>query len=405
MDYVRRTTCRSCSFDLTEVLDLGSMPLANNFLTEDKLEAPEYQFPLSLAFCRSCFLAQVPDVVDPELLFKDYLYTTGSSPVLVKHFEELAAKLRPFLSKSTDLAIDIGGNDGTLLAYLKGYPTINVDPALNLRGRNEDKGISFIPHLFSDKLSHEILLTYGKAKVITATNAFAHSDHIEDMAQGVADLLDDEGVFVLEVHWVKNLLEGGYDQIYHEHLCYYSLHSLIELLEPFGLTVFAAKIIPIHGQSLRVFVSKSATFAGASVEAILSEERQRRLTDVNTYLEFGKKVERNKDKLRRGLANLRKQGKRIAGYGAAAKGNILLNYCKIHPHLVEYLVDSSPLKQGLYSPGVHIPVKAPEYLQNDRPDYVLLLAWNYADDILKKEQLVRDLGTKFIIPIPEVSIV
>ena len=407
MNYVRRATCRNCNYPLTEVLDLGMMPLANAFLAGEKLEAPEYQFPLSLAYCSDCFLVQVPDVVDPDLLFKDYVYTTGSSPVLVRHFEKLAGQVQKLLTEPTDLVVDIGGNDGTFLSFLKPFGAVlNVDPALNLKPLSHSKDVEFLHSFFNSVTAHEIVSKYGQAKVITATNAFAHSDYVEDMAKGVATLLRDDGVFIAEVHWVKDLIESGcWDQIYHEHLCYYSLHSFQELIRPYGLTVFDVEIIPTHGRSLRVSACKDPLRTWPSVEMILQTELRSGLTDVSTFLNFGQKVARNKDKLRRGLANLRQRGHKIAGYGAPAKGNVLLNYCKIYPHLVEYLVDSSPLKQGLYSPGTHIRVEKPEYLYANRPDYVLLLAWNYKDAILEKEQKLRDLGTKFIIPVPEVSIV
>lgn len=405
MDYVRRDDCRSCGKPISQVLDLGSMPLANSFVSVEKLEAPEYKFPLSLAFCPHCYLAQVPDVVDPELLFRDYAYTTGSSPALVRHFENLAGVLHRFTVDSQDTVVEIGGNDGTLLSFLKPFcKVINVDPALNLADLNS--GVTYIPAFFNHLSAQDIIREYGRAKVIVATNSFAHSDLIKDMAKGVSVLLRDDGVFVFEVHWVKNLLEDNcWDQIYHEHLCFYSLHALKNLLEPLDFHIFDVKIIPVHGQSLRVFASKQTEMVWPSVEMVLKAEREAGLTGISTFLSFGQKVTHNKDRLRTGLTNLRKRGARIAGYGAPAKGNVLLNYCKIHPHLVQYVTDTSKLKQGLYTPGVHIPVRSPDVLVTDRPDYLLLLAWNYKDSILEKEQKLRDYGVKFIIPVPEISIV
>jgi len=218
-------------------------------------------------------------------------------------------------------------------------------------------------------------------------------------------LLADDGAYVFEVHWVGNLIgDGGFDQIYHEHLCYYSLLALNRLVESAGLHIFDVEFVPIHGKSLRVFAGKKQEKTKA-VDDIFALEREIGLDKVETFQQFSRKVEKNKIDLLELLIQIKKEGKKIAGYGAPAKGNTLLNFIGIGPDIIDYLTDTTPMKQGLYSPGIHIPVVSPDKLISDKPDYILLLAWNYADAILKKETALREGGTKFIIPVPEVKII
>jgi hypothetical protein len=367
-DYHRRTTCRCCkNGDLTQVLDLGLMPPANAFLKREDFDA-EKRYPLTLAYCRDCALIQVPDVVDPSVLFNSaYAYETGVSVPMVEHFKRYAEEaVFPLVSKD-DLVVDIGGNDGTLLSF-------------------------------------------GHAKVITANNVLAHVDDVVDFLRGVRHLLADDGTFIFEVHWVKDLLDRtGYDQIYHEHLCYFSLYSLTRMLDAAGLEIFDAEIVPMHGRSLRVKACKSRVEcvkgATQSYHDILAAELVAGLDKADPYIAFGHRVEAKRHVLRDLLYDLKDGGAVIIGYGAPAKGTTLLNYCGIGPETLDCVVDTSPLKQGRYVPGVHVPVVGPELLDSDRIDYVLLLSWNYADYILEKEKELRDAGTKFILPFPEISVV
>lgn len=407
-DCTHNTTCRICGGgDLVKVLDLGSTPPANAYLEKEDLNKEEKYFPLALYFCRTCTLAQLLDVVNPEILFKNYHFLTGASAPSIEHFKCYASEvIKPIISSKDDLVIDIGGNDGVLLSFIKEYARVlNVDPADNLAPLSEEKGIPFYPAFFTSKIADDIISKHGSAKVVVANNVFAHTDPIRDVFIGISKLIGEDGTFIFEVHWVKHLVDGGaFDQIYHEHLCFYSLHAAKYLVEATGMNIFDVEVVPTQGQSLRIYVGKNRTEKN-SVQKILAIEKESGLTGEKTFLEFGSKVSENKEKLQRILSNLKTEGKRIVGYGAPAKGNTLLNYYGIGPDTIEYLTDTTTLKQGLYSPGMHIPIVSPERLLVDSPDYVLLLAWNFKDLILEKEKELREKGVKFIVTVPEIVVV
>jgi hypothetical protein len=407
-DYKRNKVCRICGgSDLVPVLDLGATPPANAYLRKEDLDAPEPTFPLGIHFCKDCTLVQVLDVVNPEILFKNYHYVTAASQPTIVHFKKYSEDaIRPFLTSKDDLVVDIGGNDGLLLSFIKDEARVlNVDPADNLAPLSEEKGVPFHTAFFTSDIADELIVKYGHAKVITANNVFAHTDPLRDVFNGVAKFLAEDGVFVFEVHWVKNLIEQGcFDQIYHEHLCFHSLHALKYLVEASGMSIFDVEIVPMQGQSLRVYVAKNRQ-PEPVVAQILAEEEVAGLTTEEGYQSFSDLVEGNKQKLTALLRELKMDGKKVVGYGAAAKAQTLLNYFDIGPETLDYLIDSTPLKQGLYSPGKHIPIVHPDTLKSDTPDYILLLVWNYADAILEKEKALREKGVKFIIPVPEVRII
>ena len=362
---------------------------------------------MRLYFCSVCSLVQLCDVVNPAVLFKNYHYITSASKPLAEHFRLLGAEvLRRFIKTKKDLIIEIGSNDGALLGSIKKRcRTIGVDPAENIAKAANRKGVKTICAFFSGRLSEKIVRQYGHAKVVIANNVVAHINDLHELFLGVKNLLTADGVFIFEVHWVGNLIgSGGFDQIYHEHLSYFSLHSLNHLAQSVGLTMVDVVLFPVHGQSMRVYVGKTKQ-RNKSVAAFLTMEKKRGLNKIKTYNTFSKKIEDNKKKLVRLLFNLKKQKKKIIGYGAPAKGNTLLNYFKIDNKIIDFITDTTPLKQGLYTPGTHIPIFAPEKAREERPDYVLLLSWNYADTILKKEKDLQKEGAKFIIPVPETRIV
>ena len=407
-DYTHRTTCRVCGgVDLVKVLDLGSMPPANAFLKKEDLGNPEASFPLALYYCRTCSLAQLLDVVNPEILFKNYHFLTSASFPSVEHFKRYAEEaVLPLISSSNDLVVDIGGNDGVLLSFIKGHSRVlNIDPAENLAPISEKNGVPFYPAFFTSQTADDILAKYGQAKIVTANNVFAHTDPLRDVFDGVAKLIGKDGTFIFEVHWQKHFIEeGAFDQIYHEHLCFHSLHALKHLVESAGMKIFDVQIVPMQGRSLRVFAAKSRT-ASPNVECILAEEKAAGLTHEAALRSFAQKIETNKNKLLSILKELKAAGKKIIGYGAPAKGNTLLNYYGIGPDILDYLTDTTTLKQGLYSPGMHIPIVSPEKFLTDTPDYILLLAWNFRDAILEKEKALREKGVKFIITVPAVEII
>jgi len=406
-DYVHKTTCRVCEgADLVKVLDLGFTPPANAYLREEDLAKPEGSFPLVLYYCRTCSLAQLLDVVAPEILFKNYHFLTSASFPSVAHFKKYAEDaIRPFIASPEDLVIDIGGNDGVLLSFVKEFARVlNVDPADNLAPFSEANGVPFYPAFFTSQTADDILVKHGEAEVVTANNVFAHIDPLRDVFKGVAKLIGEDGTFIFEVHWQKHLLEeGAFDQIYHEHLCFHSLHALQHLATSAGMTIFDVKVVPEQGQSLRVFAGRNR-IPTARVRQLLSEERSAGLTSEAAFHSFAKKVEANKTKLLALLQELKAAGKKITGYGAPAKSTTLLNYYGIGPELIDYLTDTTILKQGLYSPGMHIPIVSPDRLLSDTPDYILLLAWNFKEAILEKEQALRDRGVKFIVAVPEVAV-
>lgn len=410
-DFIHKNNCRVCKGNnLIKILDLGTMPLANNLLREDDLKKSEPKFPLAVYFCKDCNLLQLLDLVNPEILFKHYFYQTSTSRPLAEHFVELGNNLADrFIDKKDDLFIDIGGNDAVLLDNIKNRcRVLNIEPARNIAEISKNKGVETVCEFFNKGVAEKIREKYGLAKVVTATNVFAHIDDLESVLKGIEILIGDKGVFVFEVHWAANLLGlagiGGFDQIYHEHLSYFSLLAVEKLINRFNLKIFDIKTVPIHGQSLQVYVGKN-NVSLESVKEFLEKERKMGLDNLETYLNFSKEVEKNKKELSDLLLRLKKENKKIVGYGAPGKGTTLLNYFQIGKEILDFIIDDSPLKQGNYVPGVRIPIAAREKLEECRPDYLLLLAWNYEESILQKEQKLRKEGVKFIIPVPKVKII
>ena len=405
-----RAGCRICgNSDLQKILDLNEMPPANAFLSKEDLDKPEPKFPLIVHFCKTCGLLQLLDVVSPSVLFRNYHYVTSASKPLVDHFEKMARELADtFTTSKSDLFLEIGGNDGILLAAVKDRcRVLNIEPAENVAELSRQKGVPALSDSFSfDKnFAERVLREYGPAKVIVANNVIAHIDDIRSVFEGVGHLIRADGIFVFEVHWVGNLIgNGGFDQVYHEHLSYFSLTALNHFVNQLGLSIFDVKLVPIHGESLRVYVGIDQE-QKKSVAEFLAREKKFGLDQPGAYEHFAKKVEKNKKELRDVLFKIKKEGKKIIGYGAPAKGNTLLNYFGIGNDILECITDTTPFKQGLYSPGMRVPIYHPDKIKERKPDYILLLAWNYADAILEKEKALREQGVKFIIPVPEVKIV
>ena len=406
--YIHKNTCRICHKRNPEkILDLGKTPPANAFLQKKELTKKEERFPLRLYFCDRCSLVQLLDIVDPALLFGKYLFLTSASAPSVSHFQSYGQEImRRFVKRQNDLVIDVGGNEGVLLDGLKKKcRVLNVEPARNVAALSSTKGMETVTDFFSSVLAKRILKKYGEATVVTANNVLAHTDPIQDVFEGIKLLISRSGVVIFEVQWVKNLIgDGGFDVVYHEHVSFYSLHALKNLLDPLGLKIFDVKIVPTQGQSLRVYAGLGRE-AKPSVQKILKEEKRLGLTSAKTFSGFSKKVSAGKKELLRLLCELKKRNKRIVGYGAPAKGNTLLNYYGIDRNALDYITDSTPLKQGCFTPGTHIPIFPPEKLRRDDVDYILLLSWNFADDILEKEKALRKRGVKFIIPFPKVRII
>jgi SAM-dependent methyltransferase len=403
------TECRSCgSPELDEVLSLGRTPLANALLTESELTKPEATFPLDLVFCPRCALVQITETVPPEKLFGHYLYLSSFSDTMLEHSEELAGRL--IKGRSLDgnsLVVEIASNDGYLLQFYAraGIPVLGIEPAANVARVAEDRGIATLVRFFGEDLARELRDSGRRADVIHANNVMAHVADLNGVVAGIALALKDDGVAVIEVPHVKVMIDRlEFDTIYHEHLCYFSLTALQPLFKRHGLEIVDVFEIPLHGGSLQVY----AALTGSPSERVCKLVEDERAAGVGTsdfYRDFGQRVRRLKQSLVEMLADLKSGGRRIAAYGASAKGSTLLNYCGIGRDTLDFVVDRSTLKQGLYTPGTHLEIKPPEALRAERPDHVLLLTWNFADEILGQQAEYRSQGGRFIIPVPEPMIV
>jgi len=354
-------------------------------------------------------MVQLAQVVAPEIMFKDYAYLTGSSAPMKTHFTEMAERVIANLDlPAGSLVADIGSNDGTLLNQFKqrGMRVLGIEPATNVAELAERNGIDTVNEFFGEKTAQFISHQKGRAKVITATNVFAHVNDLDDFMQGIITFLDDRGVFVIEVPYLVDMLTRvEFDTIYHEHLSYFSLRPLMALFKRFEMSIIDVERIRVHGGSIRVYAGKGKKKLSGAAADLLKFESEARLDDVATCQEFAEGVNRIKIELTTLLKELKAKGHSIAGYGASAKGNILLNFCKIGTDIIDYVSDTTPFKQGLYTPGMHIPIAQETRIHDSPPDYTLLLAWNYAEEILSKEHRYRQAGGKFIVPSPRPRII
>lgn len=387
------------------------MPLANKFLREDELKLPEHFFPLNVYFCNDCGLVQLVNIVDKETLFSEYAYFSSGSKTFVNHSERLAEEIvSRFLPKSGSLVVEIGSNDGVLLKPLNLLKsrTLGVEPASNVAKVARGAGIETLDVFFTEQLAKHILEEKGPAEVIVCCNVFNHIDDLDSVMKGIDLLLNKDGVLVIEVPYLIDLIErNAFDTMYHEMHSYFAVKPLMRLFQKFGMEIFDVKRFDLHGGSIRVYVrrTKSGSIISDSVRTLISIEDQMKLDSYETSLKFAAEIQALKDMLVNLLRDLKSHGKTIVGYGAPAKGNILLNYCKIGTDILDYIVDVTPYKQGLYTPGMHIPVRPIEAFKQDSPDYALLLPWNFANEILQREQQYRDAGGKFIIPLPKPKVV
>jgi hypothetical protein len=407
----RRADCRLCgSRDLELVFQLEPTPPANAFVPKEEAGKSQTRFPLDVWFCRSCHHVQLRDIVDPDVLFSNYVYVSGTSPVFVRHFEDYAADLiRRFSPKPGSLAVDIGSNDGTLLKFFKraGLKTLGIDPARDIAAKATQDGIETLCAFFTPELAARIRKDFGPAAILTANNVFAHADDLRGIAQGARDLLADDGVWAFEFSYLLDVVEQTlFDTIYHEHLAYHCLGPLDRFLNSCGLEVIEVQRVSSHGGSLRVIAQKSGGPhpRGGSVEELLAVERKAGLDRPETFKKFALDIESRKKELSELLHRLKKEGKTIAGFGAPAKATTLMHHFGLGADILDFVIDDSPLKQGLLTPGLHIPVLPATSLYDKKPDYVLILAWNFAESIMKKHQAFRDGGGKFIVPLPHLEV-
>jgi SAM-dependent methyltransferase len=403
--------CRSCSSDELElILSLGRTPLANALVSEEDLSHPEETYPLDLVFCPACTLVQITETVSPEKLFRNYLYFTSFSDTMMAHAEALAARLIDELGlNGTSLVVEIASNDGYLLQNYQraGIRVLGVEPAVNVAEVARERGIPTISEFFGAELAETLGEQGDRADLVHAHNVLAHVPDLNGFVRGIALLLKRDGAAVIEVPYVKDMIDRiEFDTIYHEHLCYFSLTALDRLFCRHDLVLADARRVSIHGGSLQLLVRPAAAASSsAAVEQLLAEERAWGVENAEGYAAFAKKVEELGHSLRELLGDLKDNGKRIAAYGAAAKGSTLLNAFEIDSRIIDFVVDRSTYKQGLYVPGVRLPISAPERLLDEQPDYALLLTWNFADEILSQQAEYRSRGGKFIIPLPEPRVV
>jgi len=410
-DCRRRHTCRLCGGrDLTLVVRLTPSPPANAFVGEAAKSKDQPHFPLDVFLCGGCAHVQLLDVVDPRLLFEDYVYVSGTSSVFVEHFAKYAeAVVKRFKPRPGDLVVDIGSNDGTLLRKFKdrGLRVLGVDPARSIAKRATEAGIETIANFFTPALAVEIRDKYGPAALITANNVFAHADDLAGLRDGASSLIAPDGVFVFEVSYLMDVVEKTlFDTIYHEHLAYHSVKPLRRFFEAGGMELFAVQRVDAHGGSLRGMAGLAGGphAADGTIERLIAGEVRAGLDHVKTFLAFAEHIEDLGRALKRLVNRIKAEGKTIAGFGAPAKATTLMHHFRLGPDVVDFIVDDSPLKQGLYTPGHHIPVLPAQALYERRPDYVIVLAWNFAPSIIAKHSAFRDGGGHFIVPLPTLEV-
>jgi SAM-dependent methyltransferase len=394
---------------LVEFLDLGIVPLADGLVKPEDLSSEEARYPLDVAFCEDCALVQILETVAPEILFSDdYPYYSSFSPYLLQHSKENVEDLIERRQLGPDsFVVELASNDGYLLKnYVEaGIPVLGIDPADGPVKAANAAGVPTMHAFFTLDLAQKLVADGKKADVIHGNNVLAHVADTNGFVQGIAELLSDDGVVVIEAPYVKDLIEHcEFDTIYHEHLCYFSVTSVRALFKRHGLYLNDVKWLPIHGGSLRYYAGKSENVS-AAVKEMLAEERSKGLDKPAYYQQFSARVEKLREELKKLLTDLKGDGKTIAAYGAAAKGATMINFVGIGTDTIDYVVDRNVHKQGLYMPGHHIPIRPPEVLAEEKPDYVLMLAWNFAEEIVEQQKEYVDRGGRFIIPVPEPRIV
>jgi hypothetical protein len=412
INHFRRDSCRLCaSTALSLALKLKPTPLANALVPKSRLGDIQPVFPLDIFLCDRCKHLQLLDVVDPRVLYEHYVYVSGTSPVFVEHFRRYAESMfARFASEPGVLAVDIGSNDGTLLSFFKqsGCRVLGVDPAIEIARDAATRGIPTLVEFFSPGLATQIVEKHGTASIVTANNVFAHLDDVADFLTGIRTLIGRTGVFAFEASYLRDVIEKGlFDMFYHEHLDYHSVAPLVPFFESHGLELIDAQRIDTHGGSLRGIVQAVGGMHRVSpaVAEMVKEEKRIGLDRSETYTEFASGIEDIGRELRSVLEKIKSEGKSIAGYGAPAKATTLMYHFGIGPEVVDYIVDDSPWKQSLYTPGLHIPVVPSSFMAEKKPDYVLILAWNFASSIIQKNSAFRAGGGRFIVPLPSVQVV
>jgi SAM-dependent methyltransferase len=406
------TGCRSCAAEsLHTILDLGTTPLANALVAAADLDRPQPSFPLTLLFCAACGLVQIRETVDPEILFRHYFYLSSFSTTMLEHARHAADSLCPSAGLGPEsLVVEIASNDGYLLKNFVawGIPVLGIEPAANIAAVAVAAGVPTLAEFFGRDLAQKLAAEGRQADLILANNVLAHVADSGGFVAGIEILLRPGGRAVLEFPYLGDMIDGTeFDTIYHEHLCYFSLHAARNLFGRHGLAVTDVERLPIHGGSLRVTVMRAGESASPApvVHALLEQEEDRGLTRVDAYRAFAAGVERIRRDLLAEIGNRRRAGETLAAYGASAKGATLLNTVGLSREHLAFVADRSTVKQGLYTPGTLLPIVPPEALLSRRPDAVLLLTWNFAAEIFRQQAAYLEAGGLFILPIPQVRVV
>lgn len=412
MSYKRHSGCRFCGVALAHTfVDLGASPLAQSFLSQDQLNHMEPFYPLHAYVCGKCFLVQLQEFVTPENIFSDYLYFASYSDSWLAHAKAYTdLMVERFAINEKSLVVEIASNDGYLLQYFveKKIPVLGVEPAANVATVAAQKGIPSLVKFFNRDTARELVAKGQRADLLLGNNVLAHVPDINNFIAGMKILLKPGGVVTMEFpHLLRLMEENQFDTIYHEHFSYFSFLAVEKIFAAHGLTLFDVQELPTHGGSLRIFARHTEDVSKPVVPRVTelrAREQAIGFDRLETYSGFAEQVKQTKRKLLEFLIHAKQSGKKVAAYGAAAKGNTLLNYCGVRTDFLDYVVDRSPYKQGRFLPGVRIPIYPPEHIRETRPDYLLVLPWNLKDEVIKTNAYIREWGGQFVVPIPEIKI-
>lgn len=407
----RRSTCRLCSGqNLDLVFQLAPSPIGDAYVTKGQLRKKQKSYPIDLFLCRECGLSQLLDVIDPEVLYGDYIYLTGSSLGLRDHFQEYANNvIKKIMPSKESLIIDIGSNDGILLSYFKksGYKVLGVEPARHIAERASLSGIETLPDFFNPQLTKKIIKEHGHASVITANNVYANIDDLKTFTQGIRSLMAPDGVFIFESFYLADVIQNMvFDFIYHEHLSAFAVKPIQSFFSQLGMELIDVKRIPTKGGSIRYYVQlkDGPRKIDSSVPSMIKFEEKFGLYNPETFHVFSDKVNALKTQTCDLMSDIEAQGKKIAGYGASITGTTLIYHFNMG-NFLEYLIDDNRDKQGRFSPGLHLPVYSSEMLYEKMPDYAVVLAWRFAEPIINKHKEFINQGGHFIIPVPKLRVI
>ena len=409
---VQAPTCRFCASPLHHTfVDLGMSPLCESYVPPEQLSAMERFYPLHARVCEQCLLVQLEEFVTPAEIFSDYAYFSSYSDSWVEHARKyVAGAVERFGIGRESLVIELASNDGYLLQHVvaRGIPALGIEPAANVAAAASERGVPTIVQFFGRQLAAELLADGRQADLLVANNVMAHVPDLNDFVGGIAMLLAPRGVATIEVPHLLRLIEGNqFDTIYHEHFSYFSFLTACSVLAAYGLVVFDVDELASHGGSLRVYAQRRGTGhhrVSDRVRDLAARERALGYDTLAAHTSFSARVINTKWRLLEFLIAARRNGKLVAGYGAPGKGNTLLNYCGIRNDLLKFTVDRNPYKQGQFLPGTHIPIRHPESLKHERPDYILILPWNLKREIVAQLAPAREWGAQFVVPIPEVEV-